>query len=169
MDNKKSVKLGDGVADKIKDNINENMSETLTMLSNIAFNYLKDKIKDIPQGIERILSSDEAQKEILTLWSNQLCERGIIPNGYNGLPDELLIANFRQEGYLDGLYAGYALAMMALVDNNAEKELIISVRDDICPNLIGHHYNDRDEFYKRYKGETYSWIERAKKEITDNE
>lgn len=77
MDNKKSVKLGDGVADKIKDNINENMSETLTMLSNIAFNYLKEKIKDIPQGIERILSSDEAQKEILTLWSNQLCERGL--------------------------------------------------------------------------------------------
>lgn len=108
MDNKKSVKLGDGVADKIKDNINENMSETLTMLSNIAFNYLKEKIKDIPQGIERILSSDEAQKEILTLWSNQLCERGLIPKGYNGLPDELLIANFRQEGYLDGLYAGYA-------------------------------------------------------------
>lgn len=49
MDNKKSVKLGNGVADKIKDNINENMSETLTMLSNIAFNYLKEKIKDIPQ------------------------------------------------------------------------------------------------------------------------
>ena len=53
--------------------------------------------------------------------------------------------------------------MMALVDNNAEKELIISVRDDIRPNLIGHHYNDRDEFYKRYKSETYSWIERAEK------
>ena len=107
--------------------------------------------------------------KILTLWSNQLCERGLIPKGYNGLPDELLIANFRQEGYLDGLYAGYALAMMALVDNNAEKELIISVRDDIRPNLIGNHYNNRDDFYKRYKGETYSWIERAKKAITDNE
>lgn len=59
--------------------------------------------------------------------------------------------------------------MMALIDNNAEKELIISVRDDIRPNLIGHHYNDRDEFYKRYKNETYSWVEGAKKEITDNE
>ena len=53
------------VKSDVKDNINENMSETLTMLSNIAFNYLKEKIKDIPQGIERILSSDEAQKEIL--------------------------------------------------------------------------------------------------------
>lgn len=163
MDNKKPVTLGDGVADKVKDNINKNISETLTMLSNIAFNYLKAKIKDIPQGIEKILSSADAQEEILTLWSNQLCERGLIPKGYNGLPDELLIAIFRQEGYLDGLYAGYALAMMALVDNDAEKELIISVRDDIRPNLIGNHYNNRDDFYKRYKGETYSWIERAEK------
>lgn len=109
MDNKKSVKLGDGMADKVKDNINENILETLTMLSNIAFNYLKEKVKDIPQEIEIILSSAEAQKEILTLWSNQLCERGLIPKGYNGLPYELLIANFRQEGYLDGLYAGYKL------------------------------------------------------------
>lgn len=169
MNNKKMVKLGDGVADKIKDNINENMSETLIMLSNIAFNYLKKKIKDIPQGIEKIFSSDEVQKEILTLWSNQFCKRGLIPKGYNGLSAELLIANFRQEGYLDGLYAGYALAMMALVDNNARKELIFSVRDDMRPNLISYHYNYRDEFYKRYKGETYSWIERTEKEITDNE
>ena len=27
----------------------------------------------------------------------------------------------------------------------------------------GNHYNNRDDFYKRYKGETYSWIERAEK------
>lgn len=47
MDDKKSVKLGDEVADKVKDNINEKISETLTMLSNIAFNYLKEKIKRI--------------------------------------------------------------------------------------------------------------------------
>ena len=53
--------------------------------------------------------------------------------------------------------------MMALVDNDAEKELIISVRDDIRPNLIGNYYNNRDDFYKGYKGETYSWIERAEK------
>lgn len=163
MNNQKNVKLCDGVADKVKDNINENISETVTMLSNIVFNYLKEKIKDIPQEIEKILSSADAQKEMLTLWSNQLYERGLIPNGYDCLSDEILIANFRQEGYLDGLYTGYALAMMALVDNNAEKELIISVRDDIRPNLIGHHYNDRDEFNKRYNGETYSWIERAEK------
>ena len=106
-----------------------------------------------------MLSSPDAKQEIVAQWSNQLFEKGIIPKGYNGLPDELLIANFHQDGYLDGLYAGYALAMMALVDNEVEKELILSVRDAIRPNLVGHHYNNRDEFYKRYKGETYSWVE----------
>ena len=163
IENEKSVHLGDGVADKVKVNINENMSDALTMLSNIVFDYIKDKIKDIPVGIEKLFSSTDAQKEIVTLWSNQLFEKGLIPKGYNGLPDELLITILHQTGYLDGLYAGYVLAMMALVDNDAEKELIISVRDDIRPNLIGHHYNDRDEFYKRYKSETYNWIEYTEK------
>ena len=134
------------------------------LLSNIAFEYIKDKIKDIPKEIEKLLSNADAQEEIVLLWSNQLCEKGLIPKGYNGLSDELLIANLHQTGYLDGLYAGYVLAMMALVDNDAEKELIISVRDDIRPNLIGHHYSERDEFYKRYKDETYSWVEAMERE-----
>lgn len=159
IENDKSVHLGGGVADKVKENINENISDALTLLSNIVFDYLKGKIKDIPKGIEKLLSSPDAKQEIVAQWSNQLFEKGIIPKGYNGLPDELLIANFHQDGYLDGLYAGYALAMMALVDNEVEKELILSVRDAIRPNLVGHHYNNRDEFYKRYKGETYSWVE----------
>ena len=105
------------------------------------------------------LAMADAQEEIVLLWSNQLCEKELIPKGYNGLSYELLIANLHQTGYLDGLYAGYVLAMMALVDNNAEKELIIFVRDDIRPNLIGHNYSERNEFYKRYKSEVYGWIE----------
>ena len=109
IENDKSVNLGDGVADKVKENINENISDALTLLSNIVFDYLKGKIKDIPKGIEKLLSSPDAKQEIVAQWSNQLFEKGIIPKGYNGLPDELLIANFHQDGYLDGLYAGYAL------------------------------------------------------------
>lgn len=75
------------------------------------------------------------------------------------MPEELLIDNMHQTGYLDGIYTGYILAMMSLVDNEAPKNLILSVRDDIRPNLIGHHYNDRGEFYKRYKSEKYGWID----------
>ena len=90
-----------------------------------------------------------------------LLER-LIPKGYKGLPDNLLISNFRQEGYSDGLYVGYALAMMALADNNVSKDIIFSARDYIRPNLIGHHYNDQDEFISQYKSEKYSWIDSAR-------
>lgn len=53
---------------------------------------------------------------------------------------------------------------MSLVDKNATKELVLSVRDDIRPNLIEHHYNDRDCFNSRYKDEAYSWIENTCKD-----
>ena len=43
-------------------------------------------------------------------------------------------------------------------------ELILSVRDDVRPNLMGHHYNDREQFYQRYKDEAYSWVEKSRKD-----
>lgn len=101
--------------------------------------------------------------ELISLWSAQLTEKGVLPKGYAGLPDNLLIDNLHQDGYLEGIYVGYALAIMSLVDNNAPEELILAVRDDIRPNLMGHHYNDREEFFLRYKGEAYSWVERSHK------
>lgn len=71
-----------------------------------------------------------------------------------------LIPYLHQDGYLDGLFVGYALAMMSLVDNNASKELTIAVRDEMRPNLIGNHYNDRNDFYTLYKREKYNWVEK---------
>lgn len=79
------------------------------------------------------------------------------------MPDNLLIDNLHQDGYLASKYAGYALAMISLVDNNASKALILSVRDDVRPNLMGHHYNDRKKFHLRNKNEACSWDEKAKK------
>ncbi len=160
VENKKSVQLGDGVADKAIENINENLSELFTTFLNVVFSYAKDNLREVPQKLEKLLSSPKAKQEIVVQWSNQLFNKGLIPKGYNGLPDELLISNFHQTGYLDGLYAGYVIAMMSLVDNKADKELICSVRDDIRPNLMRNPYNDRDKFYKKYKEKTYSWVEK---------
>lgn len=84
-----------------------------------------------------------------------------------GLPENLLIDNLQQTGYLDGMYVGYALSMMSLVDNDAPKDLLLSVRDDIRPNLIGHHYNDRNEIEECFKGKKYSWINNLSKEETE--
>lgn len=127
------VKLGNGIADGLKSETNQ-----------------------------ELLSKKDAD-ELISLWSAQLTEKGVLPKGYAGLPDNLLIDNLHQDGYLEGIYVGYALAIMSLVDNNAPEELILAVRDDIRPNLMGHHYNDREEFFLRYKGEAYSWVERSHK------
>ena len=68
----------------------------------------------------------------------------------------------QQTAYLDGIYTGYILTMMSLVDNEASENLIFSVRSDVLPNLV-QHYNNREEVYKRYKSEKYGWINQASK------
>ena len=96
------------------------------------------------------------------MWSEELFSQGLIPRGYAGLSDELLIRNFRQEGYLDGLYAGYALALTAMADKDVQEETIISVRDALRPNLLGHSYEERAEFTDLLKDEKYKWINKEK-------
>lgn len=164
------MKLGDGVPEKVKENINEHMTVALTLLSNIIFDYIIEKIKTLPEvmkgfqnDVKKLLSNTDAQEEIVTLWSNKLYEKGLIPKVYNDLSDELLIYNFLQTGYLEGIYTGYVLAMIALVDNNADNDLIVSVRDYLRHQLLGKSYSDRDEFCEKYKGEGYSWVETVKR------
>lgn len=156
-----NVKLGDGLIDGLKDEANQELLSIGKMLISTLSKYVKGKVQEI--DIEKLLSKKD-KDELISLWSSQLAEKGFLPKGYAGLPDNLLIDNLHQDGYLAGLYAGYALAMMSLVDNNASKELILSVRDDIRPNLMGHHYNDRENFYLRYKDETYNWVEKSNKD-----
>ena len=152
-----NVKLGDGLIDGWKNVANQELQSIGEVFIRKISEYVKEKIKGI--DIEKLLSKKD-KEELISLWSSQLAEKGFLSKGYAGLPDKLLIDNLHQDGYLAGLYAGYALAMMSLVDNNASKKLILSVRDDVRPNLMGHHYNDREDFYLCYKEETYNWIEK---------
>lgn len=158
MDN--DVHFGDGVLDEAKAVVNSELIEWEKIIILTVSNYLKDKVKDLPETIERLFNSPKTERELAALWSEHLTEVGLVPKGYNGLPDNLLISNFHQEGYSDGLYAGYVLAMMALADNDAPKDIILSARDCIRPNLAGH-YDEKDEFIRRYKEEKYSWIDKA--------
>ena len=158
-DNK--VKLGDGLANGVKSQVNQETLSICNLLLERFFEFIKEKVQDI--DFEKLFSKKD-KDEVISLWSSVLVENGILPKGYADLPDNLLIDNLHQDGYLAGLYAGYALALMSLVDNNASKELILSVRDDVRPNLMGHHYNDREQFYQRYKDEAYSWVEKSRKD-----
>lgn len=159
MDN---MNWGDGVLEEAKADVNSRAKELVKITIDIIFDYLEGKIKDLPETVKRLRNNPETEQRIVALWSEQLFKEGVVPKDYSGLPDDLLISNFHQDGYLEGLYAGYVLAMMALVDINAPKDMILATRDYIRPNLIGHHYNDRDEFISRYKDGKYSWIDKAK-------
>ncbi len=68
---------------------------------------------------------------------------GLIPKRYSGLSSKLLISNLHQEAYLDGLYIGYILSMMALTDNKVSRDIIISVRDYILPYLVKNYYENK--------------------------
>ncbi len=161
LEDKSNVKLGDGLADGLKRQTNQEMLSTCNLLLSRFFEFIRGKFEDI--DFEKLFSKRD-KDEILSIWSSVLAEKGLVPKGYAGLPDKFLIDNLHQDGYQEGLYAGYALALMSLVDNNASKELILSVRDDLRPNLMGHHYNDRGNFYSRYQDKAYSWVEKACKD-----
>ena len=161
MSDKNKVKFSEGVADDIKTAANQEISEMGKMLVKVFSDFLKKRVEGI--NIDELFSKKN-QEGLVKLWSVQLAENGLIPKGYGGLSEELLVDNLHQDGYLDGMYVGYILALMSLVDNEAPKELILSVRDDIRPNLIGHHYNNKDEFIERFKNEKYRWINSAQKE-----
>lgn len=162
-DNKNSVRLGEGIVYNLKQSANQEILDMGKMLIGIISKYAKDKIQGI--NLDELFSKKN-EEDLLNLWSTQLAEQGLIPKGYVGLPDNLLIDNLHQTGYLDGMYVGYALSMMSLVDNDAPKDLLFSVRDDIRPKLIGHHYNDRNEIEERFKSEKYSWFIRLGEEET---
>ncbi|HCR83947.1 MAG TPA: hypothetical protein DIW07_11150 [Lachnospiraceae bacterium] len=129
MDN--NVHFGDGVLDEAKVDINSRAKGLVKIVIDAVFDYLEGKVKDFPETIERLRNSPETEQRIVALWSEHLFEEGLVAKGYNGLSDNLLISNFHQEGYLDGLYVGYVLAMMALADNDAPKDIILAARDYI--------------------------------------
>ncbi|GFI24452.1 hypothetical protein IMSAGC011_03253 [Lachnospiraceae bacterium] len=93
-ENKNEIHIGDGVADAVKSTINTESAVILTELIKTVSDYLKSKLKDIPETIENLLNSPEAKQEVAVFWSEYLFKEGLAPKGYDGLPDELLIHNF---------------------------------------------------------------------------
>lgn len=81
------------------------------------FDDLEGRVKDLPETIKRLRNNPDIEQKLAALWSEQLFKEGLVPKGYSGLPDKLLVANLHQDGYLNGMYVGYILAMMALVDS----------------------------------------------------
>ena len=152
-----NVKLGDGVLDALTQKANKELMKLGERLIDEISKFAEEQIQTV--DLKELLS-EKNKNELLNRWSDKLAEEGFIAEGYAGLPEDMLIKNLHQDGYLDGMYIGYVLALMSLADNNAEKDLILSVRDDIRPKLIGHHYDNRAKFIDCFRSEKYNWIER---------
>lgn len=153
--------LGEGILNEVKCEVNNRTTGLVKQFIGIIYDHIENKVKDIDISkiIEQLRNNSKVEQEISALWSKHLFNEGLVPEGYNGLPDNLLISNFHQEGYLDGLYVGYILAMMALADNGISDDKILDIRNYIRPYLFSHHYDNRDSFISQYKDEKYNWIE----------
>ena len=162
----KNVHLGDGVLDAAKNSVNEGTKKILTSLIDRFFEYLGEKANDIPEKLKKVFQSPDTKKEILSLWSTQLYEQGIIPAGYNGLPDELFIRNCKQDGYLDGMYSGVLITMVTLLEKGVSKEDILNARQDIMPKLLGETYERRDTLCTELKEMIQNWSVNSNSDIT---
>lgn len=135
------VHLGEGIADEAKNVLNKETKEIISATIKAFSKKIKEKIPELPDmvggEIKNIADSQKVIDEITKEWSEELYDKGLVPKGYSGLPDKLLIHNFHQEGYLDGMYVG--------------------------SNLIGHWYDDRNEFIDKFKAEKYQTIFKQKK------
>ena len=160
MDN--NVHSTESVIDVAKADATARMKRLVTITIDAFFDFLEDKVHDFPETVKQLYHDPELEQKINDLWSEHLFAEGLIPKEYSGLPDNLLISNFHQDGYLDGLYVGYMLAMMALTDNDVPKDIILAIRDYIRPNLIGQYYKDRDDVFNQYQNERYNWIDKIK-------
>lgn len=160
MENK-DVRLGDGVLEEAKSVVNARLTDLVGELLNVAFDKLKEKATELPSSIEKALSNPKTKQEIVAQYSERLAKEGLIPSGYVGLPDDLLIHNFHQEGYIDGLFVGYKLALKAMVDGNVPEEMVLTVRDSLRPFLVGQLYEDRKKLLDMCRDEQYSRVEKG--------
>ena len=164
----KDVHLGDGVREVATAKVNKETQELASMVIEKLFGYLKATVKDIPDSIMQLLSTPETKKEVAVLWSEQLYERGIVPKGYSGLTDELLIHNFHQDGYLDGMYVGYLISMIALAENGISTDDLLLARKNILPRLVRKRYEDRHELCDELEGKMRKWNEKPSTVDGDN-
>lgn len=81
-ENKNEIHIGDGVADAVKSTINTEAAVILTELIKTVSDYLKSKLKDIPETVENLLSSPESKQEEAALWSEYLFREDLAPKGY---------------------------------------------------------------------------------------
>lgn len=153
-----NVSFGNGVLDAVKATTNERSRILAEAAVNKMFDYFEEKVKDLPEKVKRLRNSPETQERFIELWSEQLYEKGMVPKGYKGLPDDLLIHSFQQDGYIEGIYVGILLTLSTLIDQGASKQMIIELRKQAMPKVGYKYYEDREALINDLNEKIGSWL-----------
>ena len=159
----KEVHLGDGVRESATAKTNEEIQKLISVGIESLFDYLTTQVKDIPDAINHFLSDSKAKEEIADLWSERLYEQGVVPKGYSGLSDELLIHNFHQDGYMEGMYMGYLISVTTLAKIGVCKDSLLAARKEIIPKFMRKDYDSRKALFEELEGEIHKWAEEPNK------
>lgn len=169
----KEVRLGDGVLDAAKTTANERAQQLASSLMNKFWDFVEQKLTELPESLKALRDNPKTEEEIVSLWSQQLYEQGMIPKGYCGLPDDLLIHNFYQDGYVEGMYVGYLISMVTLAEAGVSKQALLDAKKDIIPQFLGKGYDDRTALCQDLKRKMENWNtesdSESESETKDNE
>ena len=160
--------FGKQILDDSKSLVEQRTNEIVANVINQTFDHVLSKMGDFPEKIVdmiiRLKNDAKTKEEITSRCSELMAKEGIIPKSDQGLPDKLLVSNLHQDGYLSGLYMGYILTMMAMIDYDAPQEMVMSIRKSVVPELIGKLYDERERIEQASKDEKYSLIHGTKNE-----
>jgi hypothetical protein len=109
-----------------------------------------EKRKELVDKAKQILKKSDVQKDFEELlheayWKDGLNKDSVV-NSLN-----LTIHNTLQDAYNDGRMDGYHLMMMGLIENNAPKELLITIKDYFRHNFGGHFFENRRKVREQYE------------------
>lgn len=125
------------------------------------FDYLESRIDEFPELIEKIREDSKIKKEMEAEFSKSLYAAGLIPRAYAGLPDSLLVHNLQNDGYEDGLYTGYKIALMAMEDSQILYEEKIEIYDYFWRCLAMNRAELREKI-KNFDDTSYTGVKMKK-------
>lgn len=163
-----NVRLGDGVADAAKAAANRRGQDIAERAVDFVFDYIEEKAGDIPDAIKNLLKKPETRKEISTLWSKHLYEQGVIPKGYVGLSDDLILQNYKQDGYQMGLHVGYLNALADMADRNMPRDVIIEMYKGIGSKVGRRYIWESRELCDQLRGKIKDYLDTSESEETDD-
>ena len=156
---------GGGVREAFKQAANQRMEQLISSGIDTLFDYLDNKIKELPETIKRLRNNPKMKKEVCDLWSHKLFEQGTIPKGYDGLPDNILIHNFLQDGYMNGLYVGHYLTLLSMAEHGFSPKDLNDIGATV--NLYKRSYEDHQELLRELQVKIMEY-KRNPKLIDDN-